>query len=125
MFNIVGERCLPRWKILQQWRAHGGLLLLGYDMFRSLLSNYAMTILSSLLPRAEIDQLHSTQGSHMSLSETHAEHQETIKQVLLYPGPHCVVLDEGHRIRSSSTQISKLLAELGTRRRIVLTGYCF
>ena len=42
---------------------------------------------------------------------------------LLQPGPDLIVCDEGHRIKNNGANISKVLKNVRTKRRLVLTGY--
>ncbi|XP_028967330.1 transcriptional regulator ATRX homolog [Galendromus occidentalis] len=44
------------------------------------------------------------------------------QRILLNPGADLVICDEGHIIKNSRTQLSKLLNSIKTRRRLILTG---
>jgi SNF2 family DNA or RNA helicase len=43
--------------------------------------------------------------------------------MLVSPGADVIVLDEGHRIKNSTSAISNLINQIHTRSRICLTGY--
>ncbi|XP_077293963.1 uncharacterized protein LOC143916643 [Arctopsyche grandis] len=88
-FRKPFERAL----LLNQWKTHGGVFIVGYEMFR-ILAN--MTIDKKLA--------------------------ENFSSVLLNPGPDMVVCDEGHLLKNDSTSLAIAMNKILTRRRIVLTG---
>ena len=47
---------------------------------------------------------------------------ESFKKCLLDPGPDIIVCDEGHVLRREKSNLSVVVSEVATRRRIVLTG---
>lgn len=47
---------------------------------------------------------------------------ESFKKCLLDPGPDIIVCDEGHVLRREKSNLSLVVSEVATRRRIVLTG---
>eukprot|EP01119_Soliformovum_irregulare_P012823 TRINITY_DN3349_c0_g1_i18.p1 TRINITY_DN3349_c0_g1~~TRINITY_DN3349_c0_g1_i18.p1 ORF type:complete len:923 (-),score=326.02 TRINITY_DN3349_c0_g1_i18:659-3427(-) len=51
------------------------------------------------------------------------EEKELIFSKLVDPGPDIVVTDEGHKIKTSTSMISKSLKKIRTPRKICLTGY--
>lgn len=77
------------------WHKDGGVLIMGYDMFRNLSSD------SKRIRKKLRDQL---------------------RKALVDPGPDLVVCDEGHLLKNSKTSISKAVNQFRTLRRIVLTG---
>lgn len=81
--------------MINLWHKHGGVLILGYDMFRNLSSD------NKRIRKKIRDQLH---------------------QALLDPGPDMVICDEGHLLKNSKTCISKAVNLIRSLRRIVLTG---
>lgn len=80
---------------LKEWYEDGGVMIIGYDMFRNL-SN-----LKSKLPK---------------------KRREDIAKALLDPGPDLVICDEGHLLKNEKTAISKAMNQIRTLRRVVLTG---
>ena len=78
---------------LERWKRYGGLLILGYEMYRNL----------ALIPDNQYGR--------------------RISQCLCDPGPGMLVLDEGHRLRNNKNQIYRALMKVKTKRRLVLTGY--
>lgn len=76
------------------WKETGGVMLMGYQMFRMLV-NYS--------------------GKSRKKKALYLE-------LLIDPGPDIVVCDEGHVLKNEQTSISKSLNRVRTKRRIVLTG---
>ncbi|XP_054610392.1 transcriptional regulator ATRX-like [Dunckerocampus dactyliophorus] len=84
-----------RLRALQTWHSTGGVMIMGYEMYRNL----------SLSPKPD-----------------NAELKKQFKHVLVDPGPDFVVCDEGHVLRNDTSNISKAMNAVKTRRRVVLTG---
>ena len=80
---------------IEEWHQDGGVLILGYDMFRNL---------SSETNRARKKQ------------------KQTSQEGLIDPGADLVVCDEGHLLKNAKTSLSKAVNRIRTLRRIVLTG---
>lgn len=82
--------------MLKNWRDVGGILIIGYEMFRNL----------------------STGGT----KKVGKSAQQVITNCLVDPGPDLVVCDEGHLLKNEDTALSKAMRQIRTLRRIVLTG---
>lgn len=80
---------------LQHWHKNGGVLIIGYEMFRNL------------------TRLNKNVRKNM---------KDAILKCLIDPGPDLVVCDEGHLLKNEDSAISKCMKEVKTLRRIVLTG---
>ncbi|XP_011502086.1 PREDICTED: transcriptional regulator ATRX homolog [Ceratosolen solmsi marchali] len=80
---------------LQSWQKTGGVLIIGYEMFRNLTST----------------------GKKMRKAM-----QESIMKSLVDPGADLVVCDEGHLLKNEDSALSKAMKLVKTLRRIVLTG---
>lgn len=80
---------------INEWHKEGGVLIMGYDLFRNL----------------------SSETSRLKKRE-----KAIIQTALVDPGPDLVVCDEGHLLKNSKTSLSKSVNRLKTLRRIVLTG---
>nr|CDS32134.1 Transcriptional regulator ATRX [Hymenolepis microstoma] len=86
-----------RAEIIRRWQNEGGVMLMGYDMYRNLTT--------SLLKKTR----------KMSL-------KKLIPSALIDPGPGIVVCDEGHLLKNSKTGVTKAINSLKTPKRIILTG---
>ena len=107
-----------RMEIVDIWYNSGGVLLMGYEMFR-LLSKLKSTSLTSAK---------SVKGNNIAelrrKQEENALLIEKLHNQLLNPGgPDIIIADEGHRIKNNDSAIAKCLKALRTKRRVVLTGY--
>ncbi|RVE51323.1 hypothetical protein evm_004003 [Chilo suppressalis] len=81
---------------LQQWLQHGGVCVLGYEMFRNLSADNNKKFKKKML--------------------------KNFQEALVDPGPDMVVCDEGHLLKNEKTSLSQSMNRVRTRRRIVLTG---
>ncbi|EDO32522.1 predicted protein, partial [Nematostella vectensis] len=85
---------VARAKVIGEWNESGGVLLIGYELYRIL-----------------------------ALSTPCMASNKCIQKALCKPGPDLVICDEGHRIKNNQANISHALKKIKTRRRVVLTGY--
>ncbi|KAK3271494.1 hypothetical protein CYMTET_20171 [Cymbomonas tetramitiformis] len=81
---------------LRQWQKTGGVLLCGYELYRSL-----------------------CKGASGGCA---AEWKSAMLAALQNPGPDVVVADEAHVIKNFKSDISKVLKQVHTKRRLALTG---
>ncbi|KAG7244913.1 hypothetical protein INR49_024310 [Caranx melampygus] len=80
---------------LQRWQEMGGVMIIGYEMYRNL-----------------------TQGRNIKSKKL----KETFQRTLVDPGPDMVICDEGHILKNEASAVSKAMNSIRTRRRVVLTG---
>ncbi|XP_008282594.1 transcriptional regulator ATRX isoform X1 [Stegastes partitus] len=80
---------------LQRWQEMGGVMIIGYEMYRNL-----------------------TQGRNIKSKKL----KETFQKTLVDPGPDLVICDEGHILKNEASAVSKAMNSIRTRRRVVLTG---
>ncbi|XP_070818931.1 transcriptional regulator ATRX [Chaetodon trifascialis] len=80
---------------LQQWQDTGGVMIIGYEMYRNL-----------------------TQGRNIKSKKL----KETFQKTLVDPGPDLVICDEGHILKNEASAVSRAMNSIRTRRRVVLTG---
>ena len=81
---------------IQQWFREGGVLIIGYEMFRNLVNE--------------------------KNNKFKKKQRDIFNTCLLDPGPDLVVCDEGHLLKNEKSAINKAVSRIATRRRIVLTG---
>ncbi|CAH8531125.1 unnamed protein product [Heterobilharzia americana] len=115
-----------RHQIIQQWFEEGGVLLLGYEMFRLLLNQKRMNPPPIYTTKIDM-RMSKRRKKEMCIDIEKEEKREKMwadfHTALLDPGPQLVICDEGHRIKNSEASISKALKAIKTHRRVVLTGY--
>ncbi|XP_030001206.1 LOW QUALITY PROTEIN: transcriptional regulator ATRX [Sphaeramia orbicularis] len=80
---------------LQRWQETGGIMIMGYEMYRNL-----------------------TQGRNIKSKKL----KEIFQKTLVDPGPDLVICDEGHILKNEASAVSKAMNSIRTRRRVVLTG---
>ncbi|XP_069387485.1 transcriptional regulator ATRX isoform X2 [Paralichthys olivaceus] len=80
---------------LQRWQEMGGVIIIGYEMYRNL-----------------------TQGRNIKSKKL----KEIFQKTLVDPGPDMVICDEGHILKNEASAVSKAMNSIRTRRRVVLTG---
>ncbi|XP_076390210.1 uncharacterized protein LOC100874907 [Megachile rotundata] len=81
--------------MLESWQRTGGVLIIGYEMFRNL------------------------SGTNNRMRKNM---KESVLKCLIDPGPDIIVCDEGHLLKNEDTALSKSMNRIKTLRRIVLTG---
>ncbi len=81
---------------LGQWRREGGVMIMGYDMFRNL--------------------------TNEQTKKFKKKQKEVFKDALVDPGPDLVVCDEGHVLKNLKSALNNAMNKIKTRRRIILTG---
>lgn len=115
VLNDTHKTLNARSKIVLEWARTGGVLLIGYELYR-LLSLKKVTKRRGRKTRIDPEVEEREAEEHKKLlDEMHA--------ALVKPGPDLVVCDEGHRIKNSHASISVALKQIRSKRRIVLTGY--
>merc|ERR1719317_99377 len=97
VFEMSGEK--DNWgraDKINQWFREGGVLIIGYEMFRNLVN----------------------EGN----KKFKKKQRETFNNCLPDPGPDLVICDEGHLLKNEKSAINKAVNRISTHRRIVLTG---
>lgn len=101
-----------RAKTVFEWSNDGGVLMMGYEMFR-------------LLSLKKMKQKRKKGTLFNAETSSNEEQQlfDKINAALVNPGPDLVLCDEGHRIKNAHASTSLALKQIKTKRRVVLTGY--
>lgn len=120
--NAMGARV----RLLQQWKKEGGVLLLGYEMFRSLLNPTLSA--TAVADRDAAIQVctrigDSTMEITNALSTKAQKSSREFYKLLCQPGADLVVLDEGHRMKDPTSLLCQSVTKIQSKRRMVLTGY--
>lgn len=97
VYEISGEK--DNWgraDRLDMWKREGGVMIMGYDMFRNL-----------------------TRENDKKFKK---KQREIFKNTLIDPGPQMVVCDEGHVLKNTKSALNAAMNKISTKRRIILTG---
>uniref|UniRef100_A0A8C0QHH9 DNA helicase n=1 Tax=Chelonoidis abingdonii TaxID=106734 RepID=A0A8C0QHH9_CHEAB len=89
------KRPQERSYMLQRWQEDGGVMIIGYEMYRNL-----------------------AQGRNVKSRKL----KEIFNKALVDPGPDFVICDEGHILKNEASAVSKAMNSIRSRRRIILTG---
>ncbi|CAG9808002.1 unnamed protein product [Chironomus riparius] len=114
VLNDSHKSLAMRSKVVLEWKKEGGVLMMGYEMFR-------------LLSLKKVKQKRKKGGiNNLENDVTSTEDQDMFDKIydaLVNPGADLIVCDEGHRIKNASASTSLALKQVKTKRRVVLTGY--
>lgn len=114
VLNDSQKTLAARAKTVIEWSTQGGVLLLGYEMYRLLSLRKTKKKKGKGFPLTDDKDTMSVDEQDMF---------DKINRALVNPGPDLVVCDEGHRIKNAHATTSVALKQIKTKRRIVLTGY--
>ncbi|CAF1001816.1 unnamed protein product, partial [Didymodactylos carnosus] len=95
VYQITSMKLNARIPQLNYWMENGGVVIMGYEMYRRLATGIGIRKKQSKLKAYEC---------------------------LVDPGPDIIVCDEGHILKNSQTALAKVVNQVKTSRRIVLTG---
>ncbi|XP_073418640.1 helicase ARIP4 [Dendrobates tinctorius] len=117
--NDEHKTTAARAKVVNEWAADGGVLLMGYEMYRLLSLKKSFTV-------GRKKRSKKAAGPVIIDLDEEDRQQEMLKgmeKALSRPGPDVVICDEGHRIKNCHASTSQALKNIRSRRRVVLTGY--
>ncbi|CAF1053428.1 unnamed protein product [Didymodactylos carnosus] len=95
IYQITSMKLSARIPQLNYWKENGGVVIMGYEMYRRLANGIGIKKKQSKLKAQEC---------------------------LVNPGPDIIVCDEGHILKNSQTALGKAVNQVKTARRVVLTG---
>lgn len=88
-----------RLRTISEWFEEGGILVMGYEMFRTL--------------------IHNKKGKYgVPLSEE--SHTQVLKHLL--EGPNIIIADEAHKMKNAKSEITTATCQFRSKSRIALTG---
>ncbi|XP_075688068.1 helicase ARIP4 [Rhinoderma darwinii] len=117
--NDEHKTTAARAKVVNSWASNGGVLLMGYEMYRLLSLKKSFTV-------GRKKRSKKAAGPVIIDLDEEDRQQEMLKGIekaLSRPGPDVVICDEGHRIKNCHASTSQALKNIRSRRRVVLTGY--
>uniref|UniRef100_UPI0037E9B054 helicase ARIP4-like n=1 Tax=Semicossyphus pulcher TaxID=241346 RepID=UPI0037E9B054 len=119
ILNDEHKNTTTRAKVVEDWARDGGVLLMGYEMYRLL------SMKKSFVAGRKKKSKKTTGPVVIDLDEEDRQQEllKGIERALARPGPDVVICDEGHRIKNCHASTSQALKNIRTRRRVVLTGY--
>uniref|UniRef100_A0AAR2KTB9 RAD54 like 2 n=1 Tax=Pygocentrus nattereri TaxID=42514 RepID=A0AAR2KTB9_PYGNA len=119
ILNDEHKTTSTRAKVVEDWYRDGGVLLMGYEMYRLL------SLKKSFVAGRKKKNKKPSGPTIIDLDEEDRQQEllKGIERALSQPGPDVVICDEGHRIKNCHASISQALKGIHTRRRVVLTGY--
>uniref|UniRef100_W5NA56 RAD54 like 2 n=1 Tax=Lepisosteus oculatus TaxID=7918 RepID=W5NA56_LEPOC len=119
ILNDEHKTTAARAKVISDWSADGGVLLMGYEMYRLL------SLKKSFVSGRRKKSKKPTGPVIIDLDEEDRQQEllKGIEKALSRPGPDVVICDEGHRIKNCHASTSQALKSIRSRRRVVLTGY--
>uniref|UniRef100_A0A3Q0ST17 RAD54 like 2 n=1 Tax=Amphilophus citrinellus TaxID=61819 RepID=A0A3Q0ST17_AMPCI len=119
ILNDEHKTTLARAKVVEDWSRDGGVLLMGYEMYRLLSMKKSFVMgkkRKSKKPAGPII-------IDLDEEDRQQELMKNIEKAIARPGPDVVICDEGHRIKNYHASTSQALKNIRSRRRVVLTGY--
>uniref|UniRef100_A0A7N6ARG2 RAD54 like 2 n=1 Tax=Anabas testudineus TaxID=64144 RepID=A0A7N6ARG2_ANATE len=119
ILNDEHKTTMARAKVVEDWSRDGGVLLMGYEMYRLLSMKKSFVMgkkRKSKKPAGPII-------IDLDEEDRQQELMKGIEKAIARPGPDVVICDEGHRIKNYHASTSQALKNIRSRRRVVLTGY--
>ncbi|XP_029286537.1 helicase ARIP4 isoform X2 [Cottoperca gobio] len=119
ILNDEHKTTLARAKVVEDWSKEGGVLLMGYEMYRLLSMKKSFVMGKKRKSKKPVGPI----IIDLDEEDRQQELMKGIERAIARPGPDVVICDEGHRIKNYHASTSQALKNIRSRRRVVLTGY--
>ncbi|XP_012883503.1 PREDICTED: helicase ARIP4 [Dipodomys ordii] len=119
ILNDEHKTMASRAKVMADWVSEGGVMLMGYEMYRLLTLKKSF---ATGRPKKTKKRSHPI-IIDLDEEDRQQEFRKEFEKALCRPGPDVVICDEGHRIKNCQASTSQALKNIRSRRRVVLTGY--
>ncbi|XP_032987489.1 helicase ARIP4 isoform X2 [Rhinolophus ferrumequinum] len=119
ILNDEHKTTAARAKVMADWVSEGGVMLMGYEMYRLLTLKKSF---ATGRPKKSKKRSHPV-IIDLDEEDRQQEFRREFEKALCRPGPDVVICDEGHRIKNCQASTSQALKNIRSRRRVVLTGY--
>ncbi|XP_054641117.1 helicase ARIP4 isoform X2 [Dunckerocampus dactyliophorus] len=119
ILNDEHKTTLARAKVVEDWSRDGGVLLMGYEMYRLLSMKKSFVAGKKRKSKKPVGPV----IIDLDEEDRQQELMKGIEKAIVRPGPDVVICDEGHRIKNYHASTSQALKNIRSRRRVVLTGY--
>ncbi|CAL1609339.1 unnamed protein product [Knipowitschia caucasica] len=119
ILNDEHKTTLARAKVVEDWSKDGGVLLMGYEMYRLLSMKKSFVMGKKRKSKKPMGPI----IIDLDEEDRQQELMKNIEKSIARPGPDVVICDEGHRIKNYHASTSQALKNIRSRRRVVLTGY--
>ncbi|XP_058415756.1 helicase ARIP4 isoform X5 [Diceros bicornis minor] len=125
ILNDEHKTMAARAKVMADWVSEGGVLLMGYEMYRllTLKKSFAMGRPKKTKKRSHPVIIDLDEEDRQQEFRRDPLPSLEFEKALCRPGPDVVICDEGHRIKNCQASTSQALKNIRSRRRVVLTGY--
>ncbi|CCI49978.1 unnamed protein product [Albugo candida] len=120
-------------QLVKTWNKNGGILLVGYELFRILLNPSTSVPISKREKSIQFctkmvhEQVEEPQKmitcSALAEKASGRKIARDLEALLCDPGSDLIVLDEGHRMKDPTSLLCQSLMKVKTNKRIILTGY--
>ncbi|XP_013861632.1 helicase ARIP4 [Austrofundulus limnaeus] len=119
ILNDEHKTTVARAKVVEEWSRDGGVLLMGYEMYRLLSMKKSFVMGKKRKTKKPVGPV----IIDLDEEDRQQELMKGIEKAIVRPGPDVVICDEGHRIKNYHASTSQALKSIRSRRRVVLTGY--